>query len=146
MVVATERFSEHFADRNQNFITRHVAIGIINGLESVQVQHHDAGGFGRLKISTGSTKFPLQCLESGTSVPDSGQRIVSRLKLQRFQRLIQFVESSEFLLVETLAERIAGIVLGDFAVPYVKVSLSKPGAIRGARDVGVTIERSAETS
>jgi len=59
------------------------------------------------------------------------------------KRLIQFVESSEFLLVETLAERIAGVVLDEFAVPYVKVSLSKPGAIRGARDVGVIIERSA---
>ena len=60
------------------------------------------------------------------------------------KRLIQFVESSEFLLVETLAERIAGVVLEEFGVPYAKVSLSKPGAIRGARDVGVIIERSAE--
>jgi dihydroneopterin aldolase len=57
------------------------------------------------------------------------------------KRLIQFVESSEFYLVETLAERVAALVLAEFPVPWVKVVLSKPGAIRGARDVGVIIER-----
>jgi dihydroneopterin aldolase len=57
------------------------------------------------------------------------------------KRLIDFVSSSSFQLVETLAERIAQIVREEFGVPWVKVTLSKPGAIRGARDVGVMIER-----
>jgi len=57
------------------------------------------------------------------------------------KRLIAFVESSDFGLVETLAEQIARIVVTEFGVPWVKVTLHKPGAIRGARDVGVTIER-----
>lgn len=57
------------------------------------------------------------------------------------KRLIDFVSSSSFQLVETLAEEIARIVREEFAVPWVKVTLSKPGAIRGARDVGVIIER-----
>lgn len=57
------------------------------------------------------------------------------------KRVIAFVEESEFQLVETLAERIAGIVLDEFAVPWVRVTVNKPGAIRGARDVGVVIER-----
>ncbi len=57
------------------------------------------------------------------------------------KRLIQFVESSEYFLVETLAEKIAEIVLTEFSAPWVKVALSKPGAIRGSRDVGVVIER-----
>jgi dihydroneopterin aldolase len=57
------------------------------------------------------------------------------------KRLIDFVSSSSFRLVETLAEEIARIVREEFAVPWVKVTLSKPGAIRGARDVGVIIER-----
>ena len=43
--------------------------------------------------------------------------------------------------METLAERIAGIVTGEFDVPWVRVRVNKPGAIRGARDVGVIIER-----
>lgn len=57
------------------------------------------------------------------------------------KRLIQFVGDSEFQLVETLAERVAGIVLNEFEVPWVRVTLNKQGAVRGARDVGVIIER-----
>ncbi len=57
------------------------------------------------------------------------------------KRLIEFIGSSEFQLVETLAERIADIVLGEFDVPWLRLKLSKPGAIRGASDVGVLIER-----
>lgn len=57
------------------------------------------------------------------------------------KRLISFVGDSEFQLVETLAERVAGIILNEFEVPWVKVTINKRGAIRGARDVGVIIER-----
>ena len=57
------------------------------------------------------------------------------------KRLQQFVGESEFQLVETMAEQIAAIVKNEFGVPWVKVRVSKPGAIRGARDVGVSIER-----
>lgn len=58
------------------------------------------------------------------------------------KRLIGFVEASEYGLVETLAEETARIVVTEFDVPWVRVTLHKPGAIRGARDVGVMIERS----
>jgi len=57
------------------------------------------------------------------------------------KRLIAFVEGSEFQLVETLAERCATIVLDEFQVPWVRLSVNKIGALRGARDVGVVIER-----
>lgn len=57
------------------------------------------------------------------------------------KRLIQFVGESEFQLVETLAERIAELVIGEFDVPWLKLTLNKPGAVRGSRDVGVSIER-----
>jgi dihydroneopterin aldolase len=57
------------------------------------------------------------------------------------KRLQQYVSESEFQLVETLAERIAGIVTDEFGVAWVRVRVNKPGAIRGARDVGVVIER-----
>lgn len=57
------------------------------------------------------------------------------------KRLIAFVEASEFQLVETLAERIAQIVLEEFNVPWVRVRLNKRGAVRFAQDVGVIIER-----
>lgn len=57
------------------------------------------------------------------------------------KRVQQFVADSSFQLVETLAEKIAEIVLGEFGVSWVRVKVNKPGAIRGARDVGVLIER-----
>lgn len=61
------------------------------------------------------------------------------------KRIQQFVGDAEFQLVETLAEKIAGIVRDEFAVPWVRVRVNKPGAIRGARDVGVLIERGTRT-
>lgn len=57
------------------------------------------------------------------------------------KRIIGFVEDSEYQLVETLAEKVAGIILNEFEVPWVRVRLNKQGAVRGARDVGVIIER-----
>lgn len=58
------------------------------------------------------------------------------------KRLIEFVQQSEFGLVETLAERCAAIVLDEFQVQWLRLKLSKPGAVRGAQAVGVIIERS----
>jgi dihydroneopterin aldolase len=57
------------------------------------------------------------------------------------KRLLAFVGDSQFHLVETLAERIAQVVVVEFGVAWVKVRLNKQGAIRGARDVGIEIER-----
>ena len=57
------------------------------------------------------------------------------------KRLIRFIESSEFQLVEALAERCARIVLDEFPVSRLRLKLSKPGAVRGSSAVGVIIER-----
>jgi dihydroneopterin aldolase len=57
------------------------------------------------------------------------------------KRIIGFVSGSEFLLVETLAHRTAMLLLEEFGVAWVRLSLNKPGAIRGSRDVGVTVMR-----
>jgi len=62
------------------------------------------------------------------------------------KRLIDFVEGSEFFLVETLAEQIAHLVLSEFDVPWLKLRLGKLGAVRGSRDVGVIIERGKKES
>jgi dihydroneopterin aldolase len=57
------------------------------------------------------------------------------------KRLIAFVGESQYQLVETLAEKIADIVLTEFGVAWLKLKVHKPGAVRGSRDVGVIIER-----
>jgi dihydroneopterin aldolase len=62
------------------------------------------------------------------------------------KRLISFIESSSCLLVERLAEEVAQIVVEEFNVPWVKLRLSKPGALRGSRDVGLIIERGEKLS
>lgn len=57
------------------------------------------------------------------------------------KRTIAYVEGSEFRLVETLAHRLAMTLLAEFDIAWIKLQVNKPGAIRGSRDVGVTIER-----
>jgi dihydroneopterin aldolase len=57
------------------------------------------------------------------------------------KRVIGFVEASEFMLVETMAHRMAMLILEEFGIEWVRIWINKPGAIRGSRDVGVVIER-----
>ena len=56
-------------------------------------------------------------------------------------RVVSFIEGSEFQLIETLAEQVAAIVLGEFGVPWLRLRLAKPGAVAQAAEVGVVIER-----
>jgi FolB domain-containing protein len=57
------------------------------------------------------------------------------------KRIIQLVENSQFYLVEKMAAEIAAICLSDPLVEGARVTVEKPGALRFARSVGVTIER-----
>jgi 7,8-dihydroneopterin aldolase/epimerase/oxygenase len=57
------------------------------------------------------------------------------------KRVLAFIEGSQFHLVETLAEHVAMLVLEEFGVAWVGIVLSKPGAVRSSRDVGVALER-----
>lgn len=61
------------------------------------------------------------------------------------KRLIAFVSSSNFYLVETLAEHVATLIMTEFRVPWVRLRINKEGAVRGAKGVGVIIERRIET-
>jgi dihydroneopterin aldolase len=56
-------------------------------------------------------------------------------------RLIEFIAASEFQLVETMAEQVTEIVRKEFGVPWLRLRVSKPGAVQGSREVGVIIER-----
>jgi dihydroneopterin aldolase len=60
------------------------------------------------------------------------------------KRVLAFVEASRYQLVEALASEIARIVLDEFKVARVRVTVHKPGAIRHSRDVGVVVERGAD--
>jgi len=68
--------------------------------------------------------------------------VADTLDYKRLSKLvIAFVGASEFKLVETLADRTAKLILKEFDIPWIKVTVNKRGAIRAARDVGVSIER-----
>jgi len=82
-------------------------------------------------------EMPVDC--ANASIRDEVDDTLDYKKVAK--RVIAFVEASEFKLVETLAHRLALLVLEEFGIPWIRLSVNKPGAIRGSRDVGVTIER-----
>jgi dihydroneopterin aldolase len=57
------------------------------------------------------------------------------------KRVQQFVGDSEYQLIETLAEKLAETILSEFDIPWIQLRVSKPGAIRNAKNVGVVIHR-----
>ena len=60
------------------------------------------------------------------------------------KKIISFIEENKFELVETFAEKIAEMVIKDFDVNWIKLRVSKPGALRFSKDVGVIIERTSK--
>ena len=74
--------------------------------------------------------------------PAASDKIEDTLDYKKIaKRLIAFVEESHFELVETLAERCAQIVREEFGVAWLRLKLSKLGAVTGSKAVGVMIER-----
>jgi dihydroneopterin aldolase len=57
------------------------------------------------------------------------------------KRIIAFASASTFHLVETLAHRLALLVLAEFDLAWIRMTIDKPGAIRGSKHVGVSIHR-----
>ena len=82
-------------------------------------------------------ELPVDCARAAAS--DEVADTVDYKQIAK--RVLAFIEASEFKLVETLAHRLALLLLEEFALQWVRLSLNKPGAIRNSRDVGVTIER-----
>jgi 7,8-dihydroneopterin aldolase/epimerase/oxygenase len=82
-------------------------------------------------------ELPVDCRTA--SVRDEVEDTLDYKKVAK--RVIAFMEASEFKLVETAAHRLALTLLEEFGMEWVRLSINKPGAIRGSRDVGVSIER-----
>ena len=85
-------------------------------------------------------EMPVDCARAARS-----DDVVDTLDYKRVaKRVIAFVEASEFMLVETMAHRMAMMILEEFGIEWIRIWINKPGAIRGSRDVGVAIERTRE--
>jgi dihydroneopterin aldolase len=82
-------------------------------------------------------EFPVDCRT--TARTDEVANTVDYKAVAK--RVIAFVEASEFKLVETLAHRLGMLVIEEFSLEWARISVNKPGAIRGSRDVGIMLER-----
>lgn len=83
-------------------------------------------------------ELPVDCRRAAAS-----DEVADTLDYKRVaKRVLAYVGASEFKLVETLAHRVALLILEEFDVTWVRVALNKPGAVRHSREVGVVIERS----
>ncbi|HLQ13760.1 MAG TPA: dihydroneopterin aldolase [Steroidobacteraceae bacterium] len=82
-------------------------------------------------------EFPTDCARAAVS--DAVADAIDYKQVAK--RVLTFVSDSQFQLIETLAHRLALLLLAEFPLAWVRVALSKPGAIRHSRDVGVSIER-----
>ena len=83
-------------------------------------------------------EIPVDCRHA--ALTDAVADTVDYKKVAK--RVLAFIEASEFKLVETLAQRLALLILEEFPLEWIRLSINKPGAIRNSRDVGVSIERS----
>ena len=82
-------------------------------------------------------EMPVDCARAAAS-----DEVTDTVDYKRVaKRVLAYIEASEFKLVETLAHRLAALLLEEFALEWVRLSVNKPGAIRNSRDVGVSIER-----
>jgi dihydroneopterin aldolase len=82
-------------------------------------------------------EFPTDCKRAAAS--DEVGDTVDYKRVAK--RVLAWVGESQFQLIETLAHRLALLLLEEFALEWVRISLNKPGAIRHSRDIGVSIER-----
>ena len=57
------------------------------------------------------------------------------------KRAKNFIEESRYQLVETIADRLANILLQEFSISYIRMTMSKPKAVRDSEAVGIIIER-----
>ena len=83
-------------------------------------------------------------LELGTDIRPAAasDRLADTLDYQAMaQRIVALAATSDFQLLETLAERIAELLLREFAAPWLRLTLRKPGVPSDAREAGVVIER-----
>jgi dihydroneopterin aldolase len=82
-------------------------------------------------------EIPVDCARAAST--DTVDNTVDYKAIAK--RCIAFVEAAEYNLVESLAHELATTLLAEFDIAWIRLSVNKPGAIRGSRDVGVKIER-----
>lgn len=81
-------------------------------------------------------------MPANASIASGSDDIVDTINYKDVAKtIISYVEDSSYQLVESLAENIAQILLNEFKVAWVDLKVSKPGAVRGSKNVGIQIFR-----
>tara|TARA_B100001146_G_C15892354_1_gene310860 strand:- start:11 stop:367 length:357 start_codon:yes stop_codon:yes gene_type:complete len=84
-------------------------------------------------------------METDTKTASQSDSIEDALDYKAVRKRVQqFIQESQFNLIETVAENVAKIILEEFDVQWLKLRISKPFAIRGSKNVGVCIERTRD--
>ena len=112
---------------------RHVFIRNLELLAHIGVYRHEEGKMQPVRINVDLST------EDRADTGDLLEQVVDYAAIEKGIRAI--IAEGHVRLVETLAERCAAIVLGEFKVPWLRLKLAKPGAVRGSQAVGVVIER-----
>ncbi|UAJ65113.1 FolB domain-containing protein [Candidatus Schneideria nysicola] len=55
--------------------------------------------------------------------------------------ILKFFKDKKFDLIENIAEKIAYLLITQFNLPWIRIKISKPGAIAQSSNVGIIIER-----
>ena len=88
-------------------------------------------------------------LELGTDISSASKsdNVKDTLDYKAVAKTVKsFVQKSEFLLIEALAEETVKLIFKKFNVTYIKGRFSKPGAVTGSKEVGLIIERNKSES
>lgn len=93
----------------------------------------------REKTQTIQVDLELACDAAAAAAQDDIARTVNYRSVAK--AVLAHIEASRYHLIETLAERLAELILREHGVPWVRLRVSKPGAVRFSRSVGVEIER-----
>ena len=85
-------------------------------------------------------EFPCDCARAAAT--DAVADTVDYKQVAK--RVLAWVPTTEFQLVETLAHKLAVLLLQEFGLAWIRLRICKPGAIRHSREVGVSIVRTRD--
>ena len=99
------------------------------------------GLYRREKVAPQTIELDIEIGIPGDAVFATG-RVADTIDYAVVIEHIQALVAKEHVgLVETLADRIANMIIADFRAPRVRVCIAKLGAVRNAKHVGVCVER-----
>ena len=128
---------KHSRIKNKLFIGIKMDIVFIKQLEVIST----IGVYGWEKSVQQKLYFDLEMAFDNRPAAESDDIKLALNYFSVSERVNQFAQQNQFELIETMAERVAALIMTEFSVPWIKLTLHKPGALAKAQSLGVQIER-----